>query len=196
LKELGTDEAAVIIAAGCAAFGADCSQDAKRIADVGKKISKATSKVPDSCGGKTTMGKVSCSPGIKLTERKGEQYYGIMPAPARYQICNAKLDLTSMTGAANFNTTIVRNKTGNGLGFYAVVPVRAAGEWVDANVHLMFVKNPKIPKHKCLPTDAHPWICGENPKFGTGEKQCKFYPNTVEVKAPVSPPKVDKSKVK
>ena len=55
-----------------------------------------------------------------------------------------------MTGAANFNTTIARDAQNNGIGFYAVVPIRRAGEWVDANVDLNVVKNPTSPQYDCF----------------------------------------------
>jgi hypothetical protein len=140
-KELGTKEVAALITAGCAAWGVDCSQEAL----AGTEIIAAI---------------------VASDIQAGEQHHGIIRAPTGYEICRAKIDTNhaSVDSQTSFSGEIIRDVTGNGLGFYAEVPKkRKEGHSAKADLYLQFVPAGTVAQHDCMPTSnhsdaAHLWI--------------------------------------
>jgi len=151
LKEMGSTEFQVILTAGCAAYGVDCSSAAGAIrtaADVGLPI----------------VGQAGSNVYITgdVTKHQGEEWNGIFRAPVGYEVCEAKLDYgrMSITGPATFNTAIVRTPSDNGLGFYAVIPKnRSTRQWVDAYFIVKYVPGGTVAQNNCAPTGKNPWLC-------------------------------------
>jgi hypothetical protein len=139
-KELGTPEAAAIIAVGCALFEVDCSSVSTRIAEG----AKATNRYIQSGNyvGTAFIGR-----------HPGEDYYAKFGAPATYTPCKAVTDVSggSITGPSTFNASI----QADGIGIYAVVPKnRPSGQWARFNMLVEYVPNGSREQYKCWPMNA------------------------------------------
>jgi hypothetical protein len=132
LKELGTQEAAAAIAAGCAAFQVDCSNEAAIVTIL------ATMALDDNL--------------------RGEEHHGIIRAPVGYEICKVKIDVNhaSVDGQSSFSGEIIRTVRDNGLGYYAEVPrYRPEGHSVEADLYLEFVLAGTTSQNACWPASDH-----------------------------------------
>lgn len=142
LKELGTQQAAAIVTAACAAFGADCSDEASAGAAAIKAI-------------------------VVGDKKNGNQHNGIFRAPVGFSICKAKIDMAhgSVDSGSSFSGEIGREPGNNGLGFYAAVPqFQNAGHSVEADLYLEFVPAATFDQYGCWPSSdhslaAHLWNC-------------------------------------
>jgi hypothetical protein len=117
LHTLGQREVAAIIAAGCAAYGVDCSQEAAAGVALARQIDANMS------GG-------------------GNEHHGIYRAPVGYAICRAKLDYAhaGISGGASMSAQLMRTAQDNGLGWYANVPRGdGRGEGFDADIYIEFI---------------------------------------------------------
>jgi hypothetical protein len=160
VKEMGTPEFAGFITAACAAFGADCSTTAAKIA-AGAYYSTpyvATGNV------RTTAW---------IDRHSGEEYYAKFAAPPGYTTCKAKIDVGngSITGGATFNGSIQRmpGPNADGIGLYSVVPKnRPSGQWVNFRVFVEFVPKGDEIKSQCWPSNTVVFQC-------TGQN-CNTYP--------------------
>jgi len=146
-NEMGTPEAAAMIAAACTVFQMDCTKEAVAAAEVIKEINTSHNVI-------------------------GEEHSGIIRAPVNYEICKARIDWgnASIDGESTFNTRIVRELHDNGLGFYAVVPKhRPEPHWIRATLYLLFVPSGSIGQYGCFPTNVNPWLA-------KGPTDATFYP--------------------
>ena len=116
-------------------------------------------------------------PGIQASQTdNGGNINGIIRAPVGYDICRAKIDWghASIDGGSTFNSSIVRNSTDNGMGYYMFLSQSAGrGTNITADVYLQFVKaGPgQEQKYNCEPTGENPWICtGKDCNAGSGQR--------------------------
>jgi hypothetical protein len=151
IKEMGTEEAAAIGTAVCAAFEVDCSAIAQAAAEAAKQIA------------------------IKMGLHRGEEYTaGIFPPPG-FDLCRAKVNMFSISGRSTMNTSILNaddNGNPNGpfyLAFYVVVPKTNKGENASGRFALEFVPIGERDKHSCWPVGSQPSLCsGQNCSFYSG----------------------------
>jgi hypothetical protein len=160
IKEMGSNEFALMLTAACAAYGVDCSKVAAGIQQGAYYATQYISQ-PDL---RTTA---------LLDKHPGEAYYAKFVAPSGYTTCKAKIDIGngSITGGSTFNGSIQRmpGPLGDGVGLYVVVPKnRPSGQWVSFRADVEFVRPGMLNQYQCWPDGTVVWQC-------TGQN-CSTYP--------------------
>ena len=142
---LGQKEVGVLIAAGCAAYGADCTKEAAALVEIAQRIDANVSG-------------------------SGNERHGIYRAPVGWTICRAKWDYAhaGISGGASMSAQLMRTNTDNGLGWYANVPRgNGHGEGIDVDLYIEYVRarpgNEAM--HQCW-APALLWDCKGHEKSG------------------------------
>lgn len=154
---LGTKEAAAAVAATCAAFGGDCSQQAL----VGSRVARWSRDAYKSGSYTGTA---------EIIFQQGEEWHGqLYPFNAygkEYVICKAGISDASHTVDSTFAAEI-RN---NGVFFYAVVPRnKPAGKWVSFRLVTEWVPRNQWPQSQCWPDKTNIAYC-----YSGGPQTCRF----------------------
>ena len=144
-NKLGQKEVAVLIAAGCAAYGADCTKEAAALVNIAKRIDANISG-------------------------SGNERHGIYRAPVGWTICKAKWDYAhaGISGGASMSAQLMRTNTDNGLGWYANVPRGdGRGEGIDVDLYIEYVRaSPgNEARHQCW-APALLWDCKGHERSG------------------------------
>jgi hypothetical protein len=137
VSTLATQDAAALVAAGCQAFGVDCSKQASSDAAWLKSVSNEDSK-------------------------DGQEHRGFYRNFPGYEICKAKIDWahTGIDSDSTFSARIVRDAQNNGLTYYAIVPTGGGrGHGIDSDLYLQFVRSGQTEQNNCFPTNTFVWNC-------------------------------------
>lgn len=152
LKEMSKEEFQVLVTAGCAIVGTDCSEEAEKARMTAERLSKS---------GILFGGKYSITGRIIKHEEGSEEWTGAYDAPPGLEVCNAWLDELSVSDISTFETRISRLSHGRGLQFYAHVPKHdtAGHNWVDATFVVKYVPAGKATNFRCPANRSRPWDC-------------------------------------
>lgn len=139
-KELGTEEAQLMITAGCAAYGVDCSKQAAAIVEAARESYKR-------------FNTSSYTGTAKIFWQEGEEWKANIIPPKGYEVCRVGVytNSGSITGESTFNAS-VRWQGGKGINIYAVVPKgRKEGHWASFNMLAKYVPKSEVgkSKHSC-----------------------------------------------
>jgi hypothetical protein len=148
LKELGSGEAAAIVTAACAAFGADCSQNAPAEGMAANVISEKY----------TSRGSNYFITGRLTKSHDGGEWRGLFDELDGYQVCKVALTSMNLSQGSTFNTSIFRSGQYRGLAFYAVVPRnRPEPQYIDAVFSIYYVPTGTSDQYDCAADGSHPW---------------------------------------
>lgn len=156
-KELGSNEARLLVMAACAYFGTDCTKQSGYLQRAAQIISK-------------------------LDQQQGDVYRGAVHAAAGYEVCrifvNSAYRDWSITGGATFNGSLTRNNQQNGLFWYGVVPGGGSrGQWFNFEVVLEQVPRGTANQYGCWPSGIQPFLCGPRKGEAGGANSCRYYPS-------------------
>jgi hypothetical protein len=149
LKELGSQQAAGLVTAGCAAFGVDCSGAAQ----AGRIAATALSAQY------TSSGENYYITGRLTKPHAGNEWWGLFDQLRGYQVCNVNNMGMKVSPGSTFNTSIFRSGPYLGLGFYAVVPQNSTQpEFIDAIFSIDYVPIGTAGQYGCAADGSHPWL--------------------------------------